>query len=114
MFVANIASPEILIVIGAIIVLFGGSQLPKIARNIGMAGKEFRKAHDEAVRDDPTPSATAQTVPPAPPAVAPAPPVVTPAPAPAPAADDRVTLSRSELEALLDEREARARRQSAP
>ena len=36
-------------VVLAVIVLFGGSQLPKLARNSGEALKEFRKAHtDEA------------------------------------------------------------------
>lgn len=31
-----------------VVVLFGGSQLPKLAKNAGDAMKEFRKAHDEA------------------------------------------------------------------
>ena len=30
-----------------VIVLFGGSQLPKLARNSGEALKEFKKAHDD-------------------------------------------------------------------
>jgi sec-independent protein translocase protein TatA len=29
------------------LVLFGGSQLPKLARNLGSAQKEFKKAMDE-------------------------------------------------------------------
>ncbi|HWG74709.1 MAG TPA: twin-arginine translocase TatA/TatE family subunit [Acidimicrobiales bacterium] len=103
MVVANIAGlPDIGIVVLLVVILFGGSQLPKIARNIGMAGKEFRKAHDEASKDD----------------SAPAPPTGSPVAVPPPAAvaastaDDSVTLSKAELDALLAEREARARGQA--
>ncbi len=44
---ANITGdwPYILI---AVIILFGGSQLPKLAKNAGEAMKEFKKAHEEA------------------------------------------------------------------
>jgi sec-independent protein translocase protein TatA len=38
---------ELLIVAVVIMVLFGGSQLPKLARNLGSAQKEFKKAMDE-------------------------------------------------------------------
>jgi sec-independent protein translocase protein TatA len=38
---------EILIVALVIIVLFGGSQLPKIAKNLGQAQKELRKGFEE-------------------------------------------------------------------
>jgi TatA/E family protein of Tat protein translocase len=38
----------ILVVVLALVVLFGASRLPKLARNLGEAGKEFRKAQDEA------------------------------------------------------------------
>lgn len=41
---ANIGWVEILIIGGVILVLFGGSQLPKIARNLGESGKELKKA----------------------------------------------------------------------
>jgi sec-independent protein translocase protein TatA len=103
---ANIAGlPDIGIVVVLVVILFGGSQLPKIARNIGMAGKEFRKAHDEAAKEDP-PSPIATTNP-APPMVAPVPPMVAAVPG-----DDRITLSKTELEALLNERESRAKGQA--
>ena len=48
--IANIGDLPYVIVI-AVIVLVGGSQLPKIARNVGLAGKEFRKAQTEAEDD---------------------------------------------------------------
>ena len=96
------------VLIIAIVVLFGGSQLPKLARNAGEAMKEFRKAHDEAT-DSAAPSRPQTSV-----AAAPQPPALpTPAPAQASAppsnADERVTLSRAELDALLADRERRAK-----
>jgi sec-independent protein translocase protein TatA len=35
----------------AIVVLFGGSQLPKLARSIGQAQKEFKKGLAEGAED---------------------------------------------------------------
>ena len=50
---ANIFGPDLgLVVIILLVVLVGGSQLPKIARNIGTAGKEFRKAQQEAEEEE--------------------------------------------------------------
>jgi sec-independent protein translocase protein TatA len=43
MVVAEILGPELLIVIGIFVLLFGGSQIPKLARSLGQASKEFRK-----------------------------------------------------------------------
>ena len=34
------------------LVLFGGSQLPKLARSVGQAQKEFKKGLDEGAKDD--------------------------------------------------------------
>ena len=43
--IANILGSDALIVlVVAVVVLFGGSQLPKLARNVGAAGHELRKA----------------------------------------------------------------------
>jgi len=38
---------ELLLVLVIVLVLFGGSQLPKIAKNLGLAQKEFKKGFDE-------------------------------------------------------------------
>ncbi len=35
--------PELIIVAVIILVLFGGAQLPKLAKNLGQAQKEFKK-----------------------------------------------------------------------
>lgn len=53
------SSHEILIVGVIVLVLFGGSQLPKLARNLGKAQKEFKDGMAEA-RTDAT-EATAST-----------------------------------------------------
>lgn len=39
--------PEWWIVIGVIVLLFGGSQLPKLARSVGQASTEFKKGVKE-------------------------------------------------------------------
>lgn len=40
--------PEWIVVLVVILVLFGGSQLPKLARSLGSAQREFKKGLDEA------------------------------------------------------------------
>jgi len=94
-----------IVVVIAIIVLVGGSQLPKIARNVGLAGKEFRKAQEEseaeAQRDKAKNAASVTPPPPQP---------LTPV---APTTEESVTLSRSELDALLKAREEQTRREAA-
>jgi sec-independent protein translocase protein TatA len=44
--------PEIFIVLGILVLLFGSAQLPKLARNFGQAQKEFKKAFTEGGADD--------------------------------------------------------------
>ena len=47
--IASLFGPDLgYVVIIVLVVLVGGSQLPKLARNIGTVGKEFRKAQHEA------------------------------------------------------------------
>ncbi len=40
--------PELVIVLVVVLVLFGGSQLPKLAKNLGKAQKEFKDGMAEA------------------------------------------------------------------
>jgi sec-independent protein translocase protein TatA len=49
---AEILGPDLLIVIVVIAVLFGGSQIPKLARNLGSAQKEFKKGLAEGANED--------------------------------------------------------------
>ncbi|MFM1752211.1 MAG: hypothetical protein RL119_1173 [Actinomycetota bacterium] len=44
--------PEVIVVLVVILVLFGGSQIPKLARNLGQAQKEFKKGLDAGSKDD--------------------------------------------------------------
>ena len=70
-----------LIILLVVLLLFGGAKLPKLARSLGEAKQEFERGtrHDEKVTEVRT--------------------VVEPAPKP-----DTVTMSREELERLIDER----------
>lgn len=39
--------PDLIVVLVLVLVLFGGAQLPKLARNLGEAQREFKKGlHD--------------------------------------------------------------------
>lgn len=49
---AEILGPDILIVLVVILVLFGGSQLPKLARGLGSAQREFKKGLEEGAQED--------------------------------------------------------------
>lgn len=43
----DIGPPELIIVLVLILVLFGGSQLPKLAKNLGKAQSEFKSALED-------------------------------------------------------------------
>jgi sec-independent protein translocase protein TatA len=51
--------PEIYLIVGVIVLLFGGSQLPKLARSLGQAKREFETGQDDATK---TTKATDTTV----------------------------------------------------
>jgi TatA/E family protein of Tat protein translocase len=77
---AFISDTGILIAVIAFVALFGASQIPKLARNLGEAGREFRRAHSELdVTATPTPS-----------------PLSSPG-----GSEERVTLTRAQFEALI-------------
>jgi len=48
--------PELIIILVVVLVLFGGSQLPKLAKNLGKAQKEFKDGMEDANRPDDAPS----------------------------------------------------------
>lgn len=51
----NIGSTEIMVIAVVLLILFGGKKLPELARGLGEAGKELKKAKkemDEAMKDD--------------------------------------------------------------
>lgn len=49
---AEILGPDLLIILAIVALLFGSSQLPKLARSLGQASKEFRKGVNEDASDD--------------------------------------------------------------
>ncbi|MCL4433640.1 MAG: twin-arginine translocase TatA/TatE family subunit [Actinobacteria bacterium] len=51
--IADIFGPDIVVVVLlAVVLLFGGSQLPKLARSLGSASHEFKKAVEEGGKAD--------------------------------------------------------------
>ena len=52
--ISFLEGPELIIVLVVVLVLFGGAQLPKLAKNLGSAQKEFKKAMDEGKSDHPS------------------------------------------------------------
>jgi TatA/E family protein of Tat protein translocase len=77
---AFVSDTGIVVAVIAFVALFGASQIPKLARNLGEAGREFRKAQNELAA--PTPSTPTLPAAPAGP-------------------DDRVTLTRAQFDALV-------------
>ena len=81
----NFGPTEALILLIIVLLLFGAAKLPKLARSMGEAQREFKKGlHDE------------------------------PEDAPASSPEDKVTMTRAELDALLAEREGKARKDGNP
>ena len=50
----NLGAPELLIVLVVILVLFGGAKLPKLARSLGQAQKEFKDGLADGLEDEKT------------------------------------------------------------
>lgn len=48
----NIGWPEIILILVVVVLLFGATKLPELARSIGASAKEFRKGLDEGADSD--------------------------------------------------------------
>ncbi len=48
----TLGGSELLIILAIVLLLFGGSKLPKLARSLGQAQKEFRSGVDEGLQDN--------------------------------------------------------------
>lgn len=48
----NLGATELLIILLVVLVLFGGTRLPKLARSLGQAQKEFKKGTEESLPDE--------------------------------------------------------------
>jgi len=92
----NLGPTELIVILIVVLLLFGSTRLPKLARSIGQASKEFKEGVSEGGgKDEP---------------VAELKPVV----AKTVAADEKVVMTKAQLDALLAEREAQVRRDSPP
>ena len=49
---AEIIGPDILSVLAIVALLFGSTQIPKLARSLGAASKEFRDGAHHGIDDD--------------------------------------------------------------
>lgn len=48
----NLGGPELLIVLAIILLVFGGAKLPKLARSLGEAQKEFKDGIRDGASDE--------------------------------------------------------------
>jgi sec-independent protein translocase protein TatA len=48
----SLGATELLIILAVVLLLFGSTRLPKLARSLGEASKEFRKGTGDAPEDD--------------------------------------------------------------
>ena len=50
----NLGATELLIILAVVLLLFGSTRLPKLAKSLGQASKEFKKGVDGEGDDDTT------------------------------------------------------------
>lgn len=48
----NLGAPELLIILAVVLLLFGSTRLPKLARSLGQASKEFKHGVNEGTGDE--------------------------------------------------------------
>jgi sec-independent protein translocase protein TatA len=49
----GLGPPELLIILVIVLVLFGSTRLPKLARSLGQAQREFKEGVKDSAGDDP-------------------------------------------------------------
>ncbi len=86
----SIGPLELIILLLVVLLLFGTTRLPKLARSMGEASREFKKGFSDREREEAEAAAAAAK------------------------AEEKVTMSRADLDALLAEREAQARKDAPP
>jgi len=59
--ILGLGTPELIIIVVIILLIFGGSQLPKLARNLGSSAKELRKGLDDAKGSKPNTNSVQNT-----------------------------------------------------
>ncbi|GMQ85897.1 MAG: twin-arginine translocase TatA/TatE family subunit [Acidimicrobiia bacterium] len=51
----NIGTPELLVILAVVLLLFGAKRLPKLAKSVGESLREFRESIDEGAADEEEP-----------------------------------------------------------
>ena len=64
--VLGLGAPELIVVLIILLVLFGGSKLPALAKGLGQSIKEFKKASKEGEEADDKPAEKKAEAPPTP------------------------------------------------
>lgn len=57
----NIGMTELLIIVGLVLLLFGGKKIPELMRGLGKGIKEFKTASNDPLEDEAKDSATPAT-----------------------------------------------------
>jgi sec-independent protein translocase protein TatA len=52
----SLGAPELILILLVVLLLFGGAKLPKLARSLGQAQKEFKDGLHEGGKDDDKPN----------------------------------------------------------
>src|SRR5438477_398439 len=102
----NLGPTELIIILVIVLLLFGSTRLPKLAKSLGEASREFKKGTNDREEEEAKATQSAPTGPTTPAAPAPPPPASDP--------NEQVTMSRAELDALLAERERSAGKDVPP
>ena len=102
----NLGPTELIIILVIVLLLFGSTRLPKLAKSLGEASREFKKGTNDREEEEAKATQSAPTGPTTPAAPAPPPPASDP--------NEQVTMSRAELDALLAERERNASKDVPP
>lgn len=59
--ILGLGTPELIIILVILLLLFGGSKLPQLAKSIGSSVKELRKGVQDEVKDTPAQAAGAKS-----------------------------------------------------